>query len=93
MYSLDNGDIYEAYQLFISAGLYNSAHDLAVLELAPDAIIRRDLELLKELFSKFVGRPVDRWHIRGQVCMSNLKESCSEPFTCDGRRFWIMSTS
>lgn len=75
MYALDEGDIYEAYQLFISAGLYNPAHDLAVLELAPDAVIRHDLELLKELFSSFVGRPVDGWHIRGQVCVLDPKRA------------------
>ncbi|KAF9460038.1 nuclear protein 96-domain-containing protein [Collybia nuda] len=67
MYALDKGDMFDAYQLFISAGLYNPAHDLAVLELAPDAVIRKDLDLLKEIFSKFVGRPVDGWHIRGQA--------------------------
>jgi nuclear pore complex protein Nup98-Nup96 len=68
VHALDNGNIFEAYELFLSAGLYNSAHDLAVLELAPDAVIRKDLELLRELFSRFSGRPVDSWHVRGKVC-------------------------
>ena len=69
MYALDKGDTFEAYELFLSAGLYNSAHDLAVLELAPDAVIRKDLELLKELFSRLSGHLVDGWHVRGKVCL------------------------
>lgn len=68
MHALYKGNVFEAYELFLSAGLYNPAHDLAVLELAPDAVIRKDLELLKELFAKFSERPVDGWHIRGKVC-------------------------
>jgi nuclear pore complex protein Nup98-Nup96 len=67
VYALDKGEIFQAYELFIAAGLYNLAHDLAVLELAPDAVIRKDLELIKELFNRFSGWPVDSWHVRGKV--------------------------
>ncbi|KAF5379022.1 hypothetical protein D9615_006077 [Tricholomella constricta] len=73
LYALDSGEIYEAYELFLSAGLYNSAHDLAVLELAPDAIIHRDLELLKNLFVKFIGHPVDGWYVRGKVFLDYVQ--------------------
>lgn len=59
--------LYDAYELYIAAGLWNYAHDLAVLELAPDAVIRRDYELLKELFSRMSGQSVDGWHVRGKV--------------------------
>ena len=52
----------------MEADLFNSAHELAVLELAPDAILRRDLKLLKSLFVKIAGHPVDGWHVRGKVC-------------------------
>ena len=51
MHALDEGQVFRAYELYLSAGLYNAAHELAVLELAPDAIIHRDLELLKELYA------------------------------------------
>ncbi|KAG5649895.1 hypothetical protein H0H81_001566, partial [Sphagnurus paluster] len=71
--ALDKGEIYEAYELFLEAGLYNAAHDLAVLELAPDAIIRHDLELLKNLFVKFIGRQVDAWHVRGKVFLDYVQ--------------------
>ena len=60
--------MYQAYELYLSAGLYNLAHDLAVLELAPDAVIHRDLDLLKDLFERFNGKPVDDWNVRGKVC-------------------------
>lgn len=73
MYALDCGDVYGAYELYLAAGMYNAAHDLAVLELAPDAVIRADLELLKSLFEQFLDHPVDDWHVRGKV--SNLYTS------------------
>ena len=66
-HALDNGEVYTAYELYLTAGLFNPAHDLAVLELAPDAVIHRDLDLLKDIFQRFEGRPVDDWHIRGKV--------------------------
>ena len=71
MYELNQGDVFRAYELYTSAGLYNLAHDLAVLELAPDAVIRRDLDLLKTLFVPFDknGRrdKIDGWFVRGKV--------------------------
>lgn len=71
MYALNQGDVFRAYELYTSAGLYHLAHDLAVLELAPDAVIRRDLDLLKTLFVPFDkdGRrdKIDGWFVRGKV--------------------------
>jgi nuclear pore complex protein Nup98-Nup96 len=71
MYALNQGDVFRAYELYTSAGLYNLAHDLAILELAPDAVIRRDLDLLKTLFLPFDrdGRrdKIDNWLVRGKV--------------------------
>lgn len=73
MYALDCGEVYQAYELYLTAQMYNPAHELAVLELAPDAIIRKDLELLKDIFERFNGRKVDNWNFRGKVCTS---ENC-----------------
>lgn len=67
IYALDNGEVYEAYEFYLAAQLYNPAHDLAVLELAPDAIVRGDLVLLKDLFERFNARKVDNWNLRGKV--------------------------
>ncbi|EKM57526.1 uncharacterized protein PHACADRAFT_206423 [Phanerochaete carnosa HHB-10118-sp] len=66
-HALDNGEVYHAYELYLTAGLYNPAHDLAVLELAPDAVIHRDLDLLKAIFDRFAAHPVDDWNVRGKV--------------------------
>lgn len=59
--------MYQAYELYLTAQLYNAAHDIAVLELAPDAIIRKDLDLLKDIFERFTTRRVDDWNLRGKV--------------------------
>jgi hypothetical protein len=51
--------------------MYNTAHNLAILELAPDAIIRKDLELLRNLFIRFDSDgkrdKIEHWFIRGKV--------------------------
>lgn len=67
MHALDSGEVYDAYQLYLQAGLYDTAHELAVLELAPEAVIRDDLTLLKTLFERIAGHAVDSWHVRGQA--------------------------
>ncbi|KAI0332827.1 hypothetical protein GY45DRAFT_1245970 [Cubamyces sp. BRFM 1775] len=67
IHALHVGNVYEAYELYLSAGLYDAAHDIAVLELAPDAVVRQDLLLLRELFDVFDGRPVNGWNDRGKV--------------------------
>ena len=67
VHALDSGKLYDAYDLYVAAGLYDPAHDIAVLELAPDAIIRQDLLLLRELFEVFEGRTVSNWNERGKV--------------------------
>jgi len=67
VYALDKGEVYQAYELYLTAQLYNPAHELAVLELAPDAIIRKDLDLLKDIFERFKARKVDNWNFRGKA--------------------------
>ena len=69
--------MYQAYELYLTAHLYNPAHDIAVLALAPDVIIRKDLELLKDIFERFKTEQVDNWNLRGKVC--NCKP-CSQIF-------------
>lgn len=64
---MNRGDVFEAYHLYLQAGLHSAAHELAVFELAPEAVIRDDLELLKVLFERFVGHALDEWHVRGKV--------------------------
>ncbi|KAF8635366.1 hypothetical protein AX15_000371 [Amanita polypyramis BW_CC] len=71
LHSLDTGDVYNAYELYLAAGLYDTAHDIAVLELAPDAILRQDMDLLKDIFERFEGKEdkVDGWSIRGKILL------------------------
>ena len=56
--------------------MYNSAHNLAILELAPDAIIRQDLELLRSLFIRFDSDgkrdKIEHWFVRGKVLFQKL---------------------
>lgn len=88
---MHNDELYDAYELYIAAGLYNQAHDLAVVDLAPDAVVRHDLELLKNLFVKFVGKSVDGWHVRGKV--REFVPWCDSISHPRSRFSWIMSTS
>lgn len=76
MYEYDSGRFYSAYEFYISAECYNTAHILALLELAPDAVIRKDWELLGRLFSPFNGAgrrdKIDGWFVKGQVRFLSL---------------------
>jgi nuclear pore complex protein Nup98-Nup96 len=80
--------LYDAYELYIVAGLWNAAHDLVVLELAPDAVIRRDYELLKNLFNRMAGQSVDGWHVKGKVRGLSSSLCCADLF----RHSWTMHT-
>lgn len=77
MYAISQNRVYEAFDLYASAGLWNAAHDLAVLELAPDAVVRQDHELLRTIFTRLSAHPVDGWQLRGKVGKSNT--TCAEP--------------
>ena len=77
IHAFSQNRVYEAFDLYASAELWNSAHDLAVLELAPDAVVRQDHELLRTIFSRLSGHPIDGWHLRGKARKSN--PICLEP--------------
>lgn len=72
IHAFSQNRVYEAFDLYASAGLWDAAHDLAVLELAPDAVVRQDHELLRTIFSRLSGHPIDGWHLRGKVRKSNV---------------------
>ncbi|KAF9567185.1 hypothetical protein CPC08DRAFT_627248 [Agrocybe pediades] len=77
MHEYDSGHFFSAYELYISAGLFNAAHTLALYELAPDAVIRKDLELLRNLFSRFDadGRrdKIDGWFVKGKIFLDYVE--------------------
>ena len=64
---MHQGNVFEAYQLYMNAGLYQAAHDLAVAELAPEAVIRQDFDLLMTLFERMSSQTIDGWHFKGKV--------------------------
>jgi len=87
IYAFSRGQVYEAFDLYVSSGLWNSAHELAFLELAPDAVVRQDHELLRTIFNRLSGHPIDGWFLRGKafldyvnatVRLPDLKESLDE---------------
>lgn len=63
---------YDAYQFYLEAGDQKFACDIVIADLAPDAIIRHDLAVLRELFEPFTPEMVDDWSIRGKVSISFL---------------------
>jgi len=78
IHAFSQNRVYEAFDLYVSAGLWNAAHDLAVLELAPDAVVRQDHELLRTIFGRLSGHPIDGWHLRGKVYKSNAISEVTE---------------
>lgn len=82
VHAFSQNRVYDAFDLYVSAGLWNAAHNLAVLELAPDAVVRDDHELLRTIFNRISGHPIDGWHLRGKVCKSNTAPEDPE-FTLD----------
>ncbi|KIK96637.1 hypothetical protein PAXRUDRAFT_825734 [Paxillus rubicundulus Ve08.2h10] len=69
IYAIRQGNVFDAYQLYMDAGLYQSAHDLAVVELAPEAVIRQDFELLASLLERMASQSIDGWHLKGKAYM------------------------
>lgn len=62
-----NKDLYLAFQLHLEAGEHSVAHEIVVRELAPEAILRQDVELLRRLLQDFDVRAVENWESGGQV--------------------------
>jgi len=92
IYAFSQNRVYEAFDLYVTAKLWNAAHDLAVLELAPDAVVRQDHELLQTIFGRLSGHPIDSWHLRGKtfldytnatVRLPDLKEHLEEDVVPD----------
>ncbi|KAI6148667.1 nuclear protein 96-domain-containing protein [Pisolithus tinctorius] len=69
LYAVYKGDIFEAYQLYMASGLYQAAHDLAIAELAPEAAIQHDFELLISLFERMSSQTIDGWYLKGKAYM------------------------
>ncbi|KAF5369066.1 hypothetical protein D9758_002925 [Tetrapyrgos nigripes] len=73
IYAVNTGNLYQAFEFYLAAGLYNQAHDIAVIELAPDAVLRQDYQLLKEIFERFNRHQVEGWYVRGKTFLDYVK--------------------
>ncbi|KAG8759967.1 hypothetical protein FRC11_001141, partial [Ceratobasidium sp. 423] len=71
---------YQAFEFFVAAGQAKPAYDMALRDLAPEAAIRNDFDLLTSLFTDKGFETLDDWTFRGQLylqyadCMAKLPE-------------------
>ncbi|KAJ1311780.1 hypothetical protein OPQ81_010246 [Rhizoctonia solani] len=71
---------YQAFEFFVAAGQVKPAYDMALRDLAPEAAIRNDFDLLTSLFTDKGFENLDDWTFRGQLylqyaeCMAKLPE-------------------
>lgn len=92
LFAISQGKVFEAYELYMAAGLYQSAHDLAVVELAPEAVIRQDFELLTSLFERMASQSIDGWHLKGKARPSLLLRRYSLSRVVAFRPIWTTRT-
>lgn len=51
----------------MAAEQFTLAHGIVVIELAPEAVLRNDMNLLRKLFEPFRGQAVSGWEAGGEV--------------------------
>lgn len=79
------GDAFGEYHALIHAESYNAAQRILISKLAPEAILREDMELLRTLCEALEGKGADGWEYGGKVgsafCidvkMKLINRSCS----------------
>ncbi|ESK88082.1 nucleoporin nup189 [Moniliophthora roreri MCA 2997] len=82
--ALSQSAFYDAHELYLQAGLTDAAHNIAVLELAPDIVIRRDLDMLKDIFERFTSTEgVDGWGLRGKLFLDYVTTLTRLPVLLD----------
>lgn len=62
------GDAYGEYHELIRAGAYHRAHRVLIDKLAPEAVIRKDVGLLRRLCGLLDEKHPDGWEYGGKVC-------------------------
>jgi len=74
------GHAFKAYEYYLQARLPQQAHDVAMEELACEAILRDDVVLLRALFQLFNPNEVRDWSFRGKLyldyvdCVTRIPE-------------------
>ncbi len=61
------GDLFGEYKLLLEAEAFGPAHRVAVVELAPEAVIRNDFALVRRLFEVFDPQETSGWEDGGKV--------------------------
>lgn len=67
--------------MFVEADEHKFACDIAVLELAPEVVIRQDYDLLRSIFRGLAPEKIDDWAIRGKVRFFPLPHTTPTPNT------------
>ncbi|KAK8869988.1 hypothetical protein IAR55_000558 [Kwoniella newhampshirensis] len=62
-----SGNAWGEYQALLKAKLYDRAHRVLVQKLAPEAVIRDDISLLRRLCQGLEGKGVARWEFEGKL--------------------------
>ncbi|EJD03515.1 uncharacterized protein FOMMEDRAFT_83835 [Fomitiporia mediterranea MF3/22] len=62
-----SGDVYGAYELYRDAMAHRAAHELAITYLAPEAVLRDELGVLKRLFASLDASLIDDFGVGGQL--------------------------
>ncbi|EJD51201.1 hypothetical protein AURDEDRAFT_149853 [Auricularia subglabra TFB-10046 SS5] len=76
---VSQGKVYEAFHAFIEANQQQLAYELAVDKLVPDAVLREDLELLRNIFSQFDPETVDGWSTNGKLFVDYIEMMEAQP--------------
>lgn len=63
------GDVFGAYELYRQANAHQAAYELAINYLAPEAILREDLDLLEDLFARLDESLIPDFSVGGQVLL------------------------
>ncbi|KAK4689973.1 nuclear pore complex protein Nup98-Nup96, partial [Tremellales sp. Uapishka_1] len=71
-----SGDAFREYHELLRAGLFEKAHKILIEKLAPEAVIRNDLVLLRRLCEPLEGRDPQGWEFGGKLFLTfaNLLE-------------------
>jgi nuclear pore complex protein Nup98-Nup96 len=62
----------DAFQFYKQSGSTQTAHDIAVRDLAPDAILQEDVSYLKSMFADLQPREVQDWQLWGKVGVARI---------------------
>lgn len=66
-----SGSVYNEYHALIDSKLYNRAHRILLDKLAPEAVLRDDLTLLRRMTEPIIGKP-DGWAFGAKLLLEYI---------------------